>query len=188
MKAKMSQLVSMSLTFSSFFFQKNVEKCWDSVVFASFFEILCSKKYKYTHFSMSQTFSKYFWNIEKVWDIEKFCNIAKFQKMKALTSESQNFSTLKVLAKASCMIGLKGLSILLSKTLRYREILRSLIRKINKVKQAKIHCAKVGRVKVICPKHYINRYAYALVQLNKYETALNFIQISQNLTLDCLLI
>ena len=108
--------------------------------------------------------------------------------MKALTSESQNFSTLKVLAKASCMIGLKGLSILLSKTLRYREILRSLIRKINKVKQAKIHCAKVGRVKVICPKHYINRYAYALVQLNKYETALNFIQISQNLTLDCLLI
>jgi hypothetical protein len=77
--------------------------------------------------------------------------------MKALTSESQNFSTLKVLAKASCMIGLKGLSILLSKTMLYREILRSLIRKINKVKQAKIHCAKVGRVKGICPKHYKNR-------------------------------
>ena len=26
------------------------------------------------------------------------------------------------------------------------------------------------------------------LQLNKYETALNFIQLSQNLTLDCLLI
>ena len=27
-----------------------------------------------------------------------------------------------------------------------------------------------------------------IVQLNKYETAPNFIQLSQNLTLDCLLI
>ena len=36
-------------------------------------------------------------NIEKVWDIEKICNIAKFRKIKAKTTESQDFSMLKFL-------------------------------------------------------------------------------------------
>ena len=35
---------------------------------------------------------------------------------------------------------------------------------------------------------YILGKYYYILQLNKYETAPNFIQLSQNLTLDCLLI
>ena len=56
-------------------FWKNIEKCWDSVLFALIWQE----------------------NIEKVWDIEKFCNIAKFRKKQPKTTESQHFSTLKFL-------------------------------------------------------------------------------------------
>ena len=70
----------------------NIEKCWDSVVFALIFMNLAMLQI----FSMSQTFSMFFWNIEKVWNIEKCWNLCfyyiKFQKIKAKMTESQLFS------------------------------------------------------------------------------------------------
>ena len=62
----------------------NIEKCWDSVVFALIFQK----------------------NIEKVWDIEKFCNIAIFRKkIKAKATESHYFSMSKFLdGQAFCKL------------------------------------------------------------------------------------
>ena len=45
----------------------NIEKCWDSVVFAFIFLNLAMLQ----NFSMFQTFSMFQKNLEKVWDIEK---------------------------------------------------------------------------------------------------------------------
>ena len=72
---------------------KESQKCWDSVVFALLFEILCCKKHKFRHFSMSKAFSSF----RKTWDIETFCNIDKFRKIKAKTTKSQHFSMFKKL-------------------------------------------------------------------------------------------
>ena len=47
--------------------QKNIEKCWDSVIFALIFLNLAM----WQKLSMSQTFSMFQKNLEKVWDIEK---------------------------------------------------------------------------------------------------------------------
>jgi hypothetical protein len=77
------------------FFRKTKEIVGTLSFLPCFFEIFISKKHKYNHFSMSKTFSKFFWNIEKVWNIEKFCNIAKSRKIKAKMTESQHFSMLK---------------------------------------------------------------------------------------------
>ena len=77
------------LKFFLCFFQKNIENVGTLLFLPCFFEIFIRKKYKYRHFSMSQTFSKFFLILEKVWDTENF------RKIKAKTTESQHFSMLK---------------------------------------------------------------------------------------------
>ena len=79
------------------FFKKTQKNVGTLSFLPCFFEILCSKKRKFQHFSMSQTFSMFQKYIEKVWDIENFCNIAKFWTIKAKMTKSQHFSMITFL-------------------------------------------------------------------------------------------
>ena len=47
---------------------------------------------------------------------------------------------------------------------------------------------EMKKIKIKIKKNMRTKMAGSWVQLNKYETAPNFIQLSQNLTSDCLLI